>query len=157
MEQRTTQVLLNQSQASLRRQVTAVEMEMAALKGELEGLQATTPVASLPGADPWQKRVAELEEHSWKGIVLDEAHLLKNHASQRSKLARRLALEHASDAVVNARTGTPAERLRVLGMAVEHIGARGRTASHDVSASWRPRPSWKGPSSWQRVRTRPPP
>ncbi len=49
--------------------VAAVEMEMAAVKGELEGLQATTAVAppllsllaSGEAADPLQKRVAELE------------------------------------------------------------------------------------------------
>ena len=53
------------------------------------------------------KRIQELESIDWKGVVFDEAHLLKNHESQRSKLGRRLVLEIAPEAVVHALTGTP--------------------------------------------------
>ena len=53
------------------------------------------------------KRMEELEAQDWKGVVFDEAHLLKNHESQRSKLGRRLVLEVAPEAVVHALTGTP--------------------------------------------------
>ena len=53
------------------------------------------------------KRFKELELMEWKGVVFDEAHLLKNHESQRSKLGRRLVLEIAPEAAVHALTGTP--------------------------------------------------
>src|SRR4030095_13019840 len=36
------------------------------------------------------KHVGGVEGHRWDGIVFDEAHYLKNHTSQRSKLARQL-------------------------------------------------------------------
>jgi SWI/SNF-related matrix-associated actin-dependent regulator 1 of chromatin subfamily A len=42
----------------------------------------------------------------WTGIVFDEAHYLKNHTSQRSKLARRI-VTGSNDAVIHALTGTP--------------------------------------------------
>ncbi|MBU6367700.1 MAG: DEAD/DEAH box helicase [Gemmatimonadetes bacterium] len=42
----------------------------------------------------------------WTGVVFDEAHYLKNHTSQRSRLARAL-VEGAPDAVVHCLTGTP--------------------------------------------------
>ena len=52
-------------------------------------------------------RYAEpLAELAWTGIVFDEAHYLKNHTSQRSRLARDLVGESA-DAVIHALTGTP--------------------------------------------------
>ena len=47
-----------------------------------------------------------LEAFSWTGLVFDEAHYLKNHTSQRSKLARAL-VSSAPDAVLYALTGTP--------------------------------------------------
>lgn len=53
------------------------------------------------------KRITQLTKIGWKGIVFDEAHYLKNYQSQRSKHARKLALESASDPVVHALTGTP--------------------------------------------------
>nr|NIP98650.1 hypothetical protein [Akkermansiaceae bacterium] len=53
------------------------------------------------------KRITELNALSWKGIVFDEAHYLKNYRSQRSRHARSLALEGGSDPVVHALTGTP--------------------------------------------------
>ncbi|HKG91670.1 MAG TPA: DEAD/DEAH box helicase [Gemmatimonadaceae bacterium] len=49
---------------------------------------------------------ALLEDLPWTGIVFDEAHYLKNHTSQRSKLARELVAA-APDAVLHALTGTP--------------------------------------------------
>jgi SNF2 family DNA or RNA helicase len=42
----------------------------------------------------------------WDGLVFDEAHYLKNHTSQRSKVARQL-VEHAGSAAVHCLTGTP--------------------------------------------------
>lgn len=53
------------------------------------------------------KRITELNAVSWKGIIFDEAHYLKNYKSQRSRHARKLALEGDSDPVVHALTGTP--------------------------------------------------
>src|SRR5215213_5267471 len=49
---------------------------------------------------------ALLEDLPWTGIVFDEAHYLKNHTSQRSKVARELVAA-APDAVLHALTGTP--------------------------------------------------
>ena len=49
---------------------------------------------------------ALLEDLPWTGIVFDEAHYLKNHTSQRSKLARELVAA-APGAVLHALTGTP--------------------------------------------------
>src|SRR5215213_1495423 len=49
---------------------------------------------------------ALLEDLPWTGIVFDEAHYLKNHTSQRSKIARELVAA-APDAVLYALTGTP--------------------------------------------------
>jgi SWI/SNF-related matrix-associated actin-dependent regulator of chromatin subfamily A-like protein 1 len=43
----------------------------------------------------------------WRGLVFDEAHYLKNHTSQRSKLATRLVAETAAEPIVHALTGTP--------------------------------------------------
>ena len=47
-----------------------------------------------------------LEAFPWTGIVFDEAHYLKNHTSQRSKLAEALVAA-APDAILHALTGTP--------------------------------------------------
>jgi SWI/SNF-related matrix-associated actin-dependent regulator of chromatin subfamily A-like protein 1 len=49
---------------------------------------------------------AMLEDLPWTGLVFDEAHYLKNHTSQRSKLARELVAA-APGAVLHALTGTP--------------------------------------------------
>jgi SWI/SNF-related matrix-associated actin-dependent regulator 1 of chromatin subfamily A len=43
----------------------------------------------------------------WKGILFDEAHYLKNHASQRNRHAMALSHREDSDPVVYALTGTP--------------------------------------------------
>jgi SWI/SNF-related matrix-associated actin-dependent regulator of chromatin subfamily A-like protein 1 len=56
--------------------------------------------------DLLSRHVDALQALNWAGIVFDEAHYLKNHSSQRSRLARRL-LEAAPDAKVHALTGTP--------------------------------------------------
>ncbi len=53
------------------------------------------------------KRVEALVGIPWAGLIFDEAHYLKNHASQRSQLARQLALDNGGDPVVYALTGTP--------------------------------------------------
>lgn len=52
------------------------------------------------------KHVQLLETLPWAGLVFDEAHYLKNHTSQRSRLARRLVAD-APDAFLYALTGTP--------------------------------------------------
>jgi SWI/SNF-related matrix-associated actin-dependent regulator of chromatin subfamily A-like protein 1 len=48
-----------------------------------------------------------LTGHDWAGIVFDEAHYLKNHTSQRSRLGRKLAEAAGPDVVVHLLTGTP--------------------------------------------------
>ena len=48
-----------------------------------------------------------LLRHDWRGLVFDEAHYLKNHTSQRSKLSTRLVDRTAGDPMVHALTGTP--------------------------------------------------
>ncbi len=49
----------------------------------------------------------DLLRHGWRGLVFDEAHYLKNHTSQRSKLSTRLVDRTAGDPMVHALTGTP--------------------------------------------------
>ena len=56
--------------------------------------------------DVLAKHTDALETHEWTGLVFDEAHYLKNHTSQRSRLARQLVAA-APDAVLHALTGTP--------------------------------------------------
>jgi SWI/SNF-related matrix-associated actin-dependent regulator 1 of chromatin subfamily A len=45
--------------------------------------------------------------HDWAGIVFDEAHYVKNHTSQRSRLGRRLVEREGKDPAIVALTGTP--------------------------------------------------
>jgi SWI/SNF-related matrix-associated actin-dependent regulator 1 of chromatin subfamily A len=52
------------------------------------------------------KRMETLRAVRWAGLIVDEAHYLKNHKSQRSKQARDLT-ERCEDLVVYALTGTP--------------------------------------------------
>ena len=52
------------------------------------------------------KHTEALEAIPWTGLIFDEAHYLKNHTSQRSKLARALVAS-APNAVLYALTGTP--------------------------------------------------
>jgi SNF2 family DNA or RNA helicase len=52
------------------------------------------------------RHVDALRALAWAGLVFDEAHYLKNHTSQRSRVARQL-VEHASAATVHCLTGTP--------------------------------------------------
>jgi len=47
-----------------------------------------------------------LQALPWGGLVFDEAHYLKNHTSQRSRVARQL-VDCAQDAAVHCLTGTP--------------------------------------------------
>jgi len=56
--------------------------------------------------DILKKHLDRLVTFDWKGMVFDEAHYLKNHTSQRSKLGRQL-VGAASDPIVYALTGTP--------------------------------------------------
>ena len=57
------------------------------------------------------KHVGALGRVPWAGLVFDEAHYLKNHTSARSKLARQLAAQAATNAMpepaVYLLTGTP--------------------------------------------------
>ena len=46
-------------------------------------------------------------EHDWAGIGFDEAHYVKNHTSQRSRLGRRLVERKGHDPAIVALTGTP--------------------------------------------------
>ena len=59
----------------------------------------------------------------WKGIVFDEAHYLKNHTSQRSRLGRKLVEQGQGDPVVYALTGTPmTSRPRDLFVLLQVVG-----------------------------------
>jgi SWI/SNF-related matrix-associated actin-dependent regulator 1 of chromatin subfamily A len=49
---------------------------------------------------------AALEACAWGGVILDEAHYLKNHRSQRSRIARSI-VSRGHDTVVYCLTGTP--------------------------------------------------
>src|SRR5688500_15884030 len=53
------------------------------------------------------KTIDALCAHTWAGIVFDEAHYLKNHTSQRSRIGRRLAQAAGPDVLVHMLTGTP--------------------------------------------------
>jgi SWI/SNF-related matrix-associated actin-dependent regulator 1 of chromatin subfamily A len=57
--------------------------------------------------DILKRTLDDLLAHGWRGLVFDEAHYLKNHTSQRSKLATRLVAQTAGDPMVHALTGTP--------------------------------------------------
>ena len=53
------------------------------------------------------KHLKGLLAFDWKGIVLDEAHYLKNHQSQRSRNAAKLVKSIQHEPIVHALTGTP--------------------------------------------------
>jgi SWI/SNF-related matrix-associated actin-dependent regulator of chromatin subfamily A-like protein 1 len=57
--------------------------------------------------DILKRHYETLAAFPWKGILFDEAHYLKNHTSQRSRLGRKLIDECEGDPVVYALTGTP--------------------------------------------------
>jgi SNF2 family DNA or RNA helicase len=56
--------------------------------------------------DLLSQNVDALRQLPWEGLVFDEAHYLKNHTSQRSRVARQL-VEVATGAAVHCLTGTP--------------------------------------------------
>jgi SWI/SNF-related matrix-associated actin-dependent regulator 1 of chromatin subfamily A len=96
-----------------RREIHAVTPDAAV---RIVGGPASLPPVPLPGGwlivnyDILGKHFDRLEETPWAGIVFDEAHYLKNHTSQRSRFARRLADRRdarGADPVVYALTGTP--------------------------------------------------
>jgi SWI/SNF-related matrix-associated actin-dependent regulator 1 of chromatin subfamily A len=67
----------------------------------------------LPGAewvvvnyDVLKKHEARLASTPWRGVILDEAHYLRNHRSQRSRSARAV-VDAVGDPVVYMLTGTP--------------------------------------------------
>src|SRR5690606_23073058 len=69
------------------------------------------PVAGFAGwvvvnYDILKAHMDTLAEMPWAGFIFDEAHYLKNHRTQRSRLARQLT-EEAPDAVMHVLTGTP--------------------------------------------------
>ena len=53
------------------------------------------------------KTIDALLQHQWAGLVFDEAHYLKNHTSQRSRLGRQLSESAGVDMLVHMLTGTP--------------------------------------------------
>ena len=53
------------------------------------------------------RHIDALLAHDWAGIVFDEAHYVKNHRSQRSRLGRRLVEREGHDPAIVALTGTP--------------------------------------------------
>ena len=57
--------------------------------------------------DILKKHVAALLEHDWAGVVFDEAHYVKNHRSQRSRVARQLVEREGQGPAIVALTGTP--------------------------------------------------
>jgi SWI/SNF-related matrix-associated actin-dependent regulator 1 of chromatin subfamily A len=95
------------------REIRAVTPDAAV---RVVGGPASAPAVPPPGGwlvvnyDILGKHIERLEAAPWAGIVFDEAHYLKNHASQRSRIARRLAGRRDSEGagpVVYALTGTP--------------------------------------------------
>ena len=88
------------------------QVDAAAVCTVLEGSagEAWSPKAGgwvIINYDLLGKRVKTLAAIPWAGLIFDEAHYLKNHTSQRSQLARELALDNGRDPVVYALTGTP--------------------------------------------------
>ena len=70
----------------------------------------TNPEWVVINYDILPKHMAALGRERWAGLVFDEAHYLKNHKSQRSRLARELASQtkaHGIDPLVYLLTGTP--------------------------------------------------
>src|SRR5688572_10833344 len=72
------------------------------------------PVPAAPWAgwvivnyDIMGKAIDALCTQTWAGIVFDEAHYLKNHTSQRSRIGRKLAEGAGPDVLVHMLTGTP--------------------------------------------------
>ena len=53
------------------------------------------------------KHLSALAEYSWRGIVFDEAHYLKNHRSQRTRHAVNFTNEVADEPPIHLLTGTP--------------------------------------------------
>lgn len=86
-------------------------VEPAAVCEVLNGGTASLPAGfrgwAVINYDILGKRIEAFSTIAWAGIVFDEAHYLKNHNSQRSRHARRLALESGNDPIVHALTGTP--------------------------------------------------
>ena len=77
--------------------------------------------------DVLSKHVGALGRVPWAGLVFDEAHYLKNHTSARSKLARQLAEQAATNAArepaVYLLTGTPlTNRPRDLFVLLQLVG-----------------------------------
>lgn len=92
------------------------EREISLALGE-ETEVAVLPGRSVPGAgyrgwvvvnyDILKNHAWPLERLPWGGLIFDEAHYLKNHTSQRSKLARGLVEKAPGDPAIHCLTGTP--------------------------------------------------
>jgi SWI/SNF-related matrix-associated actin-dependent regulator 1 of chromatin subfamily A len=73
--------------------------------------------------DVLKKHASHLSNFNWKGLIFDEAHYLKNHTSQRSKLVGQLLDAVPGDPVVYALTGTPlTNRPRDLFVLLQIVG-----------------------------------
>ncbi len=57
--------------------------------------------------DLLKKHIDNLLALPWAGLIFDEAHYLKNHTSQRSKLGTKLVASAPSEPAVHCLTGTP--------------------------------------------------
>ncbi|MFM1881711.1 MAG: hypothetical protein RJA05_120 [Planctomycetota bacterium] len=73
---------------------------------------AAVPVPTFRGwvvinYDLLKKHIGGLTALPWAGLIFDEAHYLKNHTSQRSKLGTRLVTSAPGEPAVHCLTGTP--------------------------------------------------
>jgi SWI/SNF-related matrix-associated actin-dependent regulator of chromatin subfamily A-like protein 1 len=91
----------------------AREIEMVLPGAAVRLLGGAGDDAPLPGAewvvvnyDVLKKQEARLAATPWRGVVLDEAHYVRNQKSQRSRSARRI-VDVLDDPVVYLLTGTP--------------------------------------------------
>lgn len=91
----------------------AREIRAVAPEARVEVIQAGELLRSGPGIwtvinyDLLPRYIDSLVRVDWRVLIFDEAHYLKNHTSQRSRLARRLVEASPTDAALHALTGTP--------------------------------------------------
>ncbi|MGC8884857.1 MAG: SNF2-related protein [Bryobacteraceae bacterium] len=91
----------------------AREIGLVAPGARVEVVQGGQPLRAGEGIwtvinyDLLPRYIDPLVRVGWRTLIFDEAHYLKNHTSQRSRLARRLVEASPADAVLHALTGTP--------------------------------------------------
>jgi SWI/SNF-related matrix-associated actin-dependent regulator 1 of chromatin subfamily A len=91
----------------------AREIVAVAAEARVEVIQGGEPLRAGPSIwtvinyDLLPRYIDSLARVGWRALIFDEAHYLKNHTSQRSRLARRLVAASPADAAVHALTGTP--------------------------------------------------